>query len=193
MIIAATQNLHKLREMKEILNNFGMDIISIRESGLGEVKIVEDGETFEENSLKKAQEIMNLSGKDAIADDSGLSVDALQGRPGVYSARFSGENATDKKNNKKLLSVMEDVTDRSAKFISVISLCFTDGRRISVKGECTGKIGYEERGNNGFGYDPLFIPDGYEETFGELGKEVKNKISHRANALKKLREELERL
>ncbi len=193
MFIAATQNQHKLKEIKEILIPLGMDVISVHEAGLGNVEIVEDGDTFEENSMKKAETIMKLSGRNAIADDSGLSVDDLGGQPGVYSARFSGENATDKDNNKKLLTMMEGIKNRSAKFVSVISLCFTDGRKISVRGECMGKIGYEEKGNNGFGYDPLFIVDGYDKTFGELESDVKNKISHRANALKKLREELEKM
>ncbi len=193
MMIAATKNTHKLKEIDEILKPFGINVISVEEVGLSHIEVVEDGNTFEENSMKKAETIMRLSKKDAIADDSGLSVQALGGQPGVYSARFSGENATDKENNKKLLSMLEGVSDRSAKFVSVVSLVFSDGKKISVRGECSGKIGYEEKGNNGFGYDPLFIVDGYDKTFGELDSEIKNEISHRANALKKLKKELEKI
>lgn len=193
MIIAATKNKHKLIEINEILKLYGLDLISMDEAGLSDIDVIEDGKTFEENSMKKAEEIMKASGKAAIADDSGLEVQALDGRPGVYSARYAGEHATDKQNNQKLLIELEGIEDRSAKFVSVISLAFPDGKKISVRGECHGKIGYEEKGSHGFGYDPLFIVDGYEKTFGELGSEIKNTISHRVNALKKLKEELDKL
>lgn len=191
--VAATQNKHKLAEMNEILEQYGIRLISVQEAGIGDIEIVEDGDTFEKNSMKKAATIMNISGKPAIADDSGLSVDALQGGPGVYSARYAGENATDKENNKKLLKELEGINNRQAKFVSVISLAFPDGKKISARGECHGRITYEERGSNGFGYDPLFIPEGYDKTFGELDADIKNKISHRAKALQKLQEELEQL
>jgi len=144
MMIAATKNAHKLKEINEILNPFQIDVVSAEEAGWSHIEITEDGETFEENSMKKAETIMRLSKKDVIADDSGLSVQALGGQPGVYSARFSGEHATDKDNNIKLLSMLEGISERSAKFVSVISLVFSDGRKISVRGECSGRIAYEE-------------------------------------------------
>lgn len=190
LIIAATRNKHKIEEIKSIISEFGMDVISLEEAGLPEIEVVEDGETFEENSAKKASEILKLSGKASIADDSGLEVFSLNGAPGVYSARFAGENATDEENNEKLLRLLEDKSDRSARFVSVISLAFPDGSIIAARGECTGRIIREPRGDGGFGYDPLFVPDGYEKTFAEMGGFEKNKISHRANALKKLREEI---
>ena len=192
MIIAATKNKHKLEEMEHILKKFNIQLQSIDAAGYSHVDVIEDGNTFEENSMKKAETIMQLSGKPVIADDSGLEVKALDGRPGVFSARYSGENATDQDNNKKLLSELEGQKDRSAKFVSVISLAFPDGKKISVRGECNGTIGYAEKGSNGFGYDPLFVADDYGKTFAELDSEIKNTISHRANALKKLKEVLDR-
>lgn len=191
MIIAATKNKHKLEEMNKILKDFNIDLQSIDEAGFGHIDVIEDGLTFEENSMKKAETIMQLSGKAAIADDSGLEVNALDGRPGVFSARFAGEDATDQDNNNKLLRELKDKSDRSAKFVSVISLAFPDGKKISVRGECFGTIAFEEKGYNGFGYDPLFIVDEYGKSFAELGSEIKNSISHRANALKKLKEQLD--
>ncbi len=192
MIIAATKNKHKLEEMEHILKKFNIQLQSIDAAGYSHVDVIEDGNTFEENSMKKAKTIMQLSGKPVIADDSGLEVKALDGRPGVFSARYSGENATDQDNNKKLLLELKGQKDRSAKFVSVISLAFPDGKKISVRGECNGTIGYAEKGSNGFGYDPLFVADDYGKTFAELDSEIKNTISHRANALKKLKEVLDR-
>lgn len=192
MIIAATKNKHKLDEMDKILKNFNIQLQSIEEAGYAHIDVIEDGDTFEENSMKKAETIMQLSGKPSIADDSGLEVYALDGQPGVFSARYSGENATDQDNNKKLLVELEGQEDRSAKFVSVISLAFPNGKKISVRGECSGIIGHAEKGRNGFGYDPLFVVDGYGKTFAELGSEIKNTISHRANALKKLKEVLDK-
>ena len=190
IVIAATQNKHKLEEIGAILKDFDIELKSANELGFGDVEVVEDRDTFEGNSMKKAEEIMEVSGIPALADDSGLMVDALDGRPGVYSARYSGENATDKSNNEKLKEELKDETNRKAKFVSVISLAYPDGKRISVRGELKGVIGYEEKGDSGFGYDPLFIVDQYNKTLAELGSEIKNKISHRANALEKLKVEL---
>lgn len=192
-IIIASQNKHKIEEIEAITKKFGMMIVSRNDAGIPDVEVVEDGETFEENSYKKAHEIMKLSGEMTIADDSGLMVDALDGAPGVYSARFSGEGATDKSNNEKLLALLADTPHekRTAKFVSVITMIYPGGDKIVARGECPGHIITEERGEGGFGYDPLFVPDGYELTFAELGAAEKNKISHRARALEELERQLE--
>lgn len=191
-IVAATGNKHKIKEIEAITAEFGMSIISKDEAGVPDVEIVEDGETFEENSYKKAYEIMKLCGRTTIADDSGLVVDCLNGAPGVYSARFAGTDGDDDANNRKLIGLIKDVPyeNRTARFVSVITMVFPDGQSIVARGEVEGHLITEKRGYEGFGYDPLFVPDGYEQTFGELAPEVKNAISHRANALKNLRKKL---
>ncbi len=193
-IIAATQNVHKIKEMEAITRKFGMEIISQKEAGLGAVDIVEDGDSFEENSAIKAQTICRMTGKPAIADDSGLAVDVLNGAPGIYSARYAGEDADDSKNNAKLLDALKDVpeTERTGKYVSVITLAFPDGRTLVARGECTGKLLFAPSGEGGFGYDPLFVPDGSDETFAQMSEEEKNKISHRAKALSGLKELLEK-
>ena len=190
-IVAASRNQHKIDEMQAILQKFGMAIISRDDAGVPKIEIEEDGETFEENSYKKAYEIMKLCGKTTISDDSGLMVDYLGGAPGVYSARFAGEDGNDEKNNEKLLTLLADVPykERRAKFVSVITMVFPDGESITARGECHGHIIDAPVGDNGFGYDPLFVPDGFQRTFAQLSPEEKNEISHRANALV----ELERL
>ena len=192
IIVAATQNKHKIREIEAITNEFGMEIISRDEAGVPPLDIVEDGETFEENSAKKAEEIMKICGKITIADDSGLEVDCLNGAPGVYSARFAGEDGNDKANNEKLKSLIKDVPyeKRTGRFVSVITMVFPDGEKLVARGEVEGHILLEERGSNGFGYDPLFVPEGYDISFGEIDAEIKNKISHRAKALAELRKML---
>jgi len=191
-IIAASQNKHKIREIEEITKEFGMFIVSRDEAGVPDVEIVEDKDTFEENSHKKAYEIMKLCGEITIADDSGLEVDVLDGAPGVYSARFAGEDCSDKANNEKLLSLLKDVPmeKRTGRFVSVITMVYPDGTSLVARGEVEGHIGFEESGPGGFGYDPLFIPLGYDRTFGNFTPEEKNKISHRGNALVKLRRQL---
>lgn len=188
-IIAASQNKHKIREIETITKDFGMTIISRDEAGVPNFEIVEDGETFEANSYKKAYEIMRLSGEITIADDSGLEVDYLEGDPGVHSARFAGEECDDRKNNEKLLRLLEGVPmeKRTGRFVSVITIVYPDGTNLVARGEVEGHIAFEESGLNGFGYDSLFIPQGKSITFGEISSEEKNKISHRANALMKLR------
>lgn len=185
-VIAATGNEHKLRELRSIMEKFGLKVISQKEAGFGDIDVVEDGETFEENSFKKANEIMKLSGKICVADDSGLSVDFLDGAPGVYSARYAGEHKSDLDNNNKLLKELEGVSDRGAKFVSVVTMVYPDGRVLSARGECPGQILTAPRGNGGFGYDPLFLPDGLDQTFAETDQETKNTVSHRARALAKL-------
>ncbi len=194
-MILASKNKHKLKEISDMLSDLNIQLISMDEAGLGDLEIVEDGETFEENSMKKAVTVMEKTNEAAIADDSGLEVDFLGGCPGVYSARFAGEDATDEDNNEKLLKKLEGVPfeKRKGRFVSVISLAFPDGRKLSLRGECEGVIALESKGTDGFGYDPLFIVTKYQRTFAELGSEIKNKISHRAKALKKFREELENL
>ncbi len=190
--VAATQNRHKIEEIEAITKEFDINIVSRQEAGVPDVEIAEDGTTFEENSYKKAFEIMKLSGMPAIADDSGLAVDALDGAPGVYSARFAGTDGDDRANNKKLLELMRDVPleKRTARFVSVVTMVFPDGKTIVCRGECEGHVMFAETGDNGFGYDPLFRPEGYDVSFGQLPAEEKNRISHRAKALVLLREKL---
>ena len=193
VIVAASRNRHKIEEIEAITKKFGMRIISRDEAGVPPVEIEEDGDTFEANSLKKAKEIMKLCGKITLADDSGLMVDYLGGAPGVYSARFAGEDGNDGKNNEKLLKLLEGVpaNKRTAKFVSVITMVYPDGTALTARGECHGRIITESAGDGGFGYDPLFVPDGYEKTFAQLSAEEKNAISHRAAALAELEKLLE--
>lgn len=190
-IVAATKNKHKIIEIEKILSEFDMSIISRDDAGVPDIEIEEDGDTFEENSYKKAYEIMKLSGKPSIADDSGLCVDYLDGAPGVMSARFT-PSGDDDENNKKVLELLEGVPieKRTARYVAVITLVYPDGRTISARGECEGHIMFEETGSNGFGYDPMFRPVGFDTTFGEIPSDIKNKISHRAKALGILREKL---
>jgi XTP/dITP diphosphohydrolase len=157
--------------------------------------MIVDGESFDEHSIKKAKTVMDATGAIAIADDSGLEVEALNNAPGIYSARFSGEGATDEKNNEKLIELLKAIpyTERGARFVSAIAMVFPSGQVITVRGECEGIIGFEARGNNGFGYDPYFIVPEYDKTFGELGSDVKNKISHRAKALALLKAEIKKI
>jgi len=192
IIVAATKNKHKIREIEQITKEFGMDIITRDEAGIpNDIEIEEDGTTFEENSYKKAYGIMKLCGQITIADDSGIEVDCLGKAPGVYSARYAGVDGddADRANNDKLMDDIRDFPyeDRTGRFVSVITMVFPDGETISARGEVEGHVIPEERGPNGFGYDPMFIPLGYDITFGEFDPEEKNKISHRANALVELR------
>lgn len=190
-IIAATQNSHKIKEIDAITSRFGMKLISMKEAGLGQLDIEENGTTFEENSLIKAKAITDLTGETSVADDTGLMIDALDGAPGVYSARFAGEHGDDAANRAKVLELMKDVPleKRTARFVCVITLLRPDGFKIVARGTCEGKIIAEERGEGGFGYDCIFVPDGYETTFSEMSAEEKNAISHRARALEILSEE----
>lgn len=191
-IVAATKNKHKIEEIQAITKEFGMDVVSRNAAGVPDIDIKEDGNTFEENSEKKAREIMELCGEITIADDSGLMVDVLGGAPGVISARFAGEDGNDHANNEKLMKLLADVKpeQRTARFVSVITMVYPDGRKIIARGECEGHIINQPRGNNGFGYDPLFVPQGFNRTFAELSSEEKNRISHRALALQNLRKKL---
>lgn len=193
-IIAASRNAHKIKEIEAITKRFGMDVISRDEAGLPPDEVEETGLTFEENSYIKAKAIWDMAHKTTIADDTGLEVDYLDGAPGIYSARFAGEDCDYARNNEKLLKLLDGVPreKRTARFVTVITMIFEDGEVMVARGECCGHIGENLRGEEGFGYDPVFIPDGYDETYAELGTDVKNTIGHRARALEKLVELLEK-
>ena len=191
-IFLATGNKHKIDEIKAIFKNVkDNEILSIKD-GIEIPEVVEDGDTFEANSAKKALEIAKFTGMITIADDSGLCVDALNEEPGVYSARYSGEGATDASNNAKLIKNLQGIKNRKAHFVSVITLGKPDGRAYSFRGEVEGEIIDIPRGDTGFGYDPHFYVAEYGKTLAEM-PEMKNVISHRANALKKLEVELEEI
>ena len=179
-LILASNNAHKVEEIKSILDDY--KILTLKDIGYYE-DIIEDGTTFEENALIKARTIAKYSGKAVIADDSGLSVALLDGRPGVYSARYS-EEQTDEKNIEKVLEELNGEKSK-AKFVSVIALVRPDGSEITFRGECHGEIIFEKRGSNGFGYDPIFYVPSLEKTFAELTPEQKNSISHRKESLEK--------
>lgn len=196
VLVVSSGNKGKIKEIKAILNEIPLKILSKDEMGLENLDVVEDRDTLEENAIKKAVEIhSNLKDVIVIADDSGLFVDHLDGGPGIYSARYAGVDGDDEANNKKLLEQLKEVPEekRSAKFKTAIAIVLEDGTVETVLGECSGKIITERRGANGFGYDPLFVPDGYYETFAELDQEIKNKISHRRDALEKLKIKLKEL
>ncbi len=189
--VLASNNKKKLGEMRAILSELGIEVITQSEAGVN-VEVEETGESFEENALLKAEAVMRAANMPAIADDSGLSVDALGGRPGVYSARFGGESCrNDFERCQHLLRAMEGEIRREASFISVIVCAFPDGRRISARGECRGEILREFRGAGGFGYDPLFFVPEYGQTMAEMDAGLKNSISHRAKALRELKIKLE--
>ena len=181
-IIAATKNKNKLREFGEILKGF--EIISQEDAGI-DIDVEETGTTFEENSMLKAKAIYEASGIAAIADDSGLCVDALGGEPGIYSARYGGEGLDDEGRVKLLLKNMKDVPPqkRSARFVCAITLVGENGV-ITARGECEGKIGYEPKGKNGFGYDPVFYMEEYKKTTAQMTPDEKNAVSHRGKALR---------
>ncbi len=191
-MIFATGNVGKLKEVKKLFAEFHVEILSLKDLE-NPPEIIENGKTFEENSLIKARTVFADYGVPVFADDSGLVVEQLGGAPGVYSARYAGEKATYAENNKKLLEELKRFPEpHQAKFVCVAS--YVDGEReFTVRGELPGKIVHEFRGENGFGYDPIFIPKGYDRTLAELSLEEKNKISHRGQAMAKLKNELLRL
>lgn len=190
-LIIASNNAHKLDEIRAILGEHFGEILSLREAGIDH-ETVEDGNTFLENALKKAREIAELSGCCALADDSGLCVDALDGGPGIYSARFAGEHGNDEANNRLLLEKLRDVPDakRGAHFTSAIALVYPDGREVTAEGYIYGVIAHSPAGKNGFGYDPLFYVPELGCTTAQLSPEEKNAVSHRANALHALEAKL---
>jgi len=181
-LVIATRNRHKLEEIHAIFNFQGLEVCSAFDFP-HIPDVVEDGDTLEANAIKKAVEICQATGLPALADDSGLEVEALNGEPGVYSARWSGEGCTYADNNLKLLRELAGKGNRRARFRTVIALALPGEEPQTVEGSVQGIIIEELRGDQGFGYDPLFMPDGYNQTFAELPAEVKNKISHRARAL----------
>ncbi|MBQ2614821.1 MAG: XTP/dITP diphosphatase [Clostridia bacterium] len=188
--ILASKNQHKAEEISQILGE-GYTIITQTQAGVGDIDVVEDGATFEENAAKKAETIMQATGKPCIADDSGLCVDYLGGAPGIYTARYAGENATDGENIEKLLTALDGVPteQRSAQFVCVIALAEPGKETRLFRGECHGKILTEKRGKSGFGYDPVFYIEDLKQSLAELPAEGKNAISHRFAALNKLAKE----
>lgn len=184
-IVIATKNKGKLREFRSILADAYDDIFSLAD--FGDIPDIEEtGLSFGENAFIKAKTASDFLGMDAIGDDSGLVVDALDGTPGIYSARYAGEGASDDDNNKKLLSELEGEKNRNARFVCCIALVLTSGIREFFEGECHGQIIREKRGESGFGYDPVFYVPKYGKTMAELGPDIKNRISHRAIASGKL-------
>ncbi len=190
-LIAATKNKGKLLEITEILAGFPWEVISMEQAGFND-DIEENGSTFEENAIIKAKSVWKATGKAVIADDSGLEVDYLKGAPGVYSARYAGEGASDSDNNRKLLDALDGVpeTERTARFVCAIAVILTDGQVLTVRGTCEGRIAFEPSGNNGFGYDPLFYVPDMGLTIAQMDSITKNSISHRGKALRLLAERL---
>lgn len=191
--IMATNNAHKVVELSRILLPLGIDVVSAKDAGITLDDVEETGTTFTENAFLKANAAFIKTGMPAVADDSGLCVDALDGRPGIYSARYGGDGATDSEKNIKLLDELKNVCDkdRTAHFTSAICCILEDGTRIDVEGICKGKIAFEPHGNSGFGYDPIFMCG--QKCYAELSGEEKDAISHRGIALRKLKAELEKI
>ena len=193
-LIIASNNAHKVREIRQIVGRYFSDMSTLREAGL-EIDVLEDGETFQENAVKKAEEVLAAApGFDAaLADDSGLMVDALGGAPGVHSARYAGEGHNDAENNRKLMADMRDVPDgqRSCRFASAIALARRGKATLTVIGYAEGTLLRESRGQNGFGYDPYFLYPPLGKTFAELSAEEKNAVSHRSRSLALLEQALE--
>ena len=192
-MIFATGNENKMKEIREILGALPLEILSMKEAGIS-ADILEDGKTFEENALIKARAICKLAGEMVLADDSGLEIDYLNKEPGIYSARYMGEDTSYHIKNKSLIDRLEGVPDekRTARFVCAIAAVFPDGKELVVRGTVEGIIGYEEKGENGFGYDPIFYLPERGCTTAELPPEEKNSISHRGNALRLMKDLLER-
>lgn len=188
-IILATNNAHKVQELRRMLEPLGYTLYSQKEKGIS-IEVEENGTTFEENAFLKAKAIYDLTGCAALADDSGLCVDALSGAPGVYSARYAGEPCDDKKNNQKLLKAMDGVANRAAQFVSVICYIDPQGKDHYFRGECPGEVGFEEKGDGGFGYDPLFMVG--EKSYAEMTGAEKDAVSHRGRAIRLLADYLGR-
>ena len=191
-IIVATGNEGKMKEISQILGGENVEIVSLKDENLQDVEIVEDGKTFEENALIKASTIAKITGTMVLADDSGLEVDYMDKAPGVYSARYMGEDTPYTIKNNHIIDELKDAKgeERSARFVCVIACVFPDGKSITTRGTIEGQIGYEEKGSNGFGYDPIFYLPERGCTTAELSPEEKNKISHRGKALTAMYEKL---
>ncbi len=185
-IVVATKNVGKIREIQEILQGLPCELVSICEVA-PDFEVEEDGQTYTENAIKKAKLAASRVGTIAIADDSGLEVDALGGSPGIYSARFGGEQLSQSEKNTLLLQQLQGCLNRSARFRCVIAVAFPEGQVEITEGVCEGVIGIEARGTEGFGFDPIFLIPEYGKTLAELGPAIKNTISHRAKALSNLR------
>ena len=187
-IIIATKNEGKAKEFKTLFDRYGIKAVSLLDLPQDLPDIEETGSTFEENAALKSEGIANILNIPVMADDSGLEIDALDGKPGIFSARYAGEPKDDKKNIQKVLEELKNVpeADRTARFVCVLSISIPGEQTIYKKGYCEGSIAIEEKGNHGFGYDPIFIPKGYSHTMAELTPEEKNKISHRKNAMVQL-------
>ncbi len=189
--LIASGNKHKIDEIKKILASSGLEILSGLDFDLPEVN--EDQDSLEGNSLKKAREVALLTGKNSLADDTGLFVEALDGRPGIYAARYAGEGCSFTDNRSKLLLEMKGAKDRAAFFATVVTFCNSNGEKIfACKGVMRGEIATAEIGDKGFGYDNIFVPEGYDKTLGELSPKVKNKISHRGKALQEILPKIEK-
>lgn len=186
-LVIATRNKHKLEEIRAIFQQPSLEFVCALDYP-DVPDVVEDGDTFEANAMKKSVSLATATGLWALADDSGLEVDALNGAPGIYSARYAGEPVSYPANNRKLLEELQHAKNRKARFRCVIALSSPGGKTRTVDGRCEGVIAHEERGKQGFGYDPLFVPDGFTKTFAEMDAESKNAISHRGRALKKATE-----
>lgn len=190
-IVIATGNKDKVREINEILKGTDFEAISMKEAGV-KLDIVENGTTFEENAMIKAQSVFDVLGGYVIADDSGICIDALDGRPGIYSARFCGENSTYEEKFAKIFEMLKDVPEdkRTAQFVCAIAVIRPDGSKFTVRGEVRGVLVEEPRGDNGFGYDPIFYVPEYNMTTAQMDPELKNSISHRGKALRAMVEKL---
>lgn len=184
-IVLATGNKGKLREFSELLEGVFGSIVPLNDLE-SPPEVIEDGDTFRENALKKARALASFAGIPALADDSGLEVEALQGRPGVYSARYAGEGATDRENIDKLLAELGSAGNRKARFVCFLALVTPEGKEITAEGSCEGVILTEPRGQGGFGYDPVFFLPEYNKTMAEIPAQLKNEISHRARACESL-------
>lgn len=189
MLVVATTNTNKLREFRELLKDFDIEVRSLADFGPIPA-VIEDGDTFEENAYKKALHTAKVLGLPAIADDSGLVVETLDGAPGVYSARYAGEKATDEQNCEKLLKALKGKKNRKAYFQCVLSIAVPSGPALTYEGKCEGIIIDKKRGDNGFGYDPIFYFEEYGKTFAELSMDEKNKVSHRGQALAEVQSEV---
>lgn len=192
-IIFATGNEGKMKEIRMLLSDFNLPVLSLKDAGI-HADIVENGSTFAENAVIKATQIMKLTGSLVLADDSGLVIDYLNGEPGIYSARYLGEDTPYKVKNQNLIDRLKGVPDekRTARFVCAIAAAFPDGEVLTTEGTIEGIIGYEERGENGFGYDPIFYVPEYGMSTAEFSPELKNRLSHRGKALRLMKEELKK-
>lgn len=192
-LIIASQNEGKIKEFRTLFQSLNIEVLSLNDVFTSIPEVVEDGDTFEANARKKAETILELVHRPVIADDSGLVIDALEGRPGVYSARYAGEPSDDRRNYEKVLKEMEGIPQekRSARLVAVLALARPNEKTEFFHGTCEGSIAFEAKGSHGFGYDPIFLPQGESRTMAELSEEEKHAISHRGMALRKLHQFLQ--